>query len=301
MQIVTFWTAAAAPVAALMAAAFPVPVTAQGVNMKVCNTIMMAKGSLTIMKTTMMPTTKMKPTKQPPTKKLIPKPAMKKIPTMRPARFPTATPTPRPTAALTSIPTGLPTVAPTAHPPKGQSYAPSSIPTRSPTSGPTASPTRAPTASPTQSPMEALTCPNFPGTIVAYGGHLYGLFGTNLSWDVAYGIATTLDCCSAEGHLVTITSLGEKAAVEGLLMMTQTDETAVWLGLFVDANKWIWVAGEGDVDTANIMTYYVNAPAGWAGYAYKETQSQSIVYAFIERHPMIHLPSVVEFDCPQQR
>jgi hypothetical protein len=95
--------------------------------------------------------------------------------------------------------------------------------------------------------------------------------------------------------LLTITSLGEKAAVEAFL--NERASINRWLGMNVANGKWVWTGAEGDVDTATIMTAYASsAPANVAGFAYAQLGVGTTYYSG-DRSPSWSLRSLVEFDC----
>jgi hypothetical protein len=203
-------------------------------------------------------------------------------PSSRPTRFPTVPPTKRPTAAPTSLPTAAPTTS-----------RPTAAPTPRPTQRPTLRPTSRPTSAPTRPPLPT-SCPDV-GPVVSYNGHVYGIEAVDRTWDAADAHAKTLVCCSTKGHLVTITSLGEKAAVEGLL--SARGPVHGWLGMYTDGGKWVWTAEEGDVDTDTIMTEYASlAHSSLVGYAIAPAGGATS-YDVGVRFPTFALQSLVEFDC----
>lgn len=238
---------------------------------KACNKNMVTKNCAT-----MTPTKK--PTKKPtPVRRPTKKPFVNRVPAM-----PTRAPTKRPTR----FPTALPTRPPTS--------APSSVPSSSPTQLPSSEPTRRPTASPVKG--LPTTCPGVAGTMVSHNGHVYGYVPLEKTWDDADAFARTLTCCETNGHLVTITTSGEKAVMETVL--TTIPNLFVWIGMYENNGKWVWTGADGEVDTVTIMTSssFKTVFTGTVGIA--GALPGALVYTYSARaDPSVIIGSIIEFDC----
>ena len=106
-------------------------------------------------------------------------------------------------------------------------------------------------------------------TPAAYGGHYYDvIYAPNIIWQDARAAALSQFYDSLEGHLVTITSAGEDAAV-GAMISALAPAGEYWAGGYQNpANEtnptagWTWVNGEGAFPGTNGGSVYTNWPSG---------------------------------------
>jgi hypothetical protein len=103
---------------------------------------------------------------------------------------------------------------------------------------------------------------------IAYGGHYYEVVpASQITWDDALNAALSSSYLGLQGHLVTITSAAEHAAVNGMIASQGFGE--MWAGGYqnpiTEANKqanWTWVNGEGTFPGVDSTTPYAQWNSG---------------------------------------
>ena len=95
-----------------------------------------------------------------------------------------------------------------------------------------------------------------------YNGHYYWMFSTNVSWETAKA-----HCESLGGHLVTITSAEEQAAISAW----NCGDMSLWIGASCDGDyNWSWVTGES-WDYTNWLEGEPSGGSEWCGAVWPHT------------------------------
>jgi len=118
-------------------------------------------------------------------------------------------------------------------------------------------------------------------TPVAYNVHYYDVIVAHeITWDNARAAALGDNYLGLEGHLVTITSAGENAAVHDMIVNNGGGE--MWAGAYQNPTTetnptagWTWVNGEGSFPGVNgSPTIYTNWNGGEPNDAYGSASEQ---------------------------
>jgi hypothetical protein len=118
--------------------------------------------------------------------------------------------------------------------------------------------------------ISLLLCTSAWGTPYSYNGHYYDVVAAQgITWADARAAALGSYHLTLQGHLVTITSAGEDAAVYAMIHTPGTNELGeMWAGAYQNPTGepgptvgWTWVNGEGSFPGVSSASPYAN----WAG------------------------------------
>ena len=115
--------------------------------------------------------------------------------------------------------------------------------------------------------VTALLSANAWAAPISFGGHYYDVIAAQqITWDNARAAALSSFYLGLQGHLVTITSAGEDAAVTAAILQNGSGE--MWAGGYQTPDNnpvpnagWTWVNGEGSFPGVTSASPYAN----WAG------------------------------------
>ena len=130
--------------------------------------------------------------------------------------------------------------------------------------------------------ISILLCTGAWATPYSYGGHYYDVIGAaGITWDDARAAALGSYYSGLEGHLVTITSAGEHAAVNAMIQQNGSGE--MWAGGYqnpiTETNPqagWTWVNGEGSFPGFNSVSPYASWNGGEPNDAYGPGSEQHL-------------------------